>query len=792
MNSDSDQFCSPSSSLNFHLGEHEIFSNIKSYCLSAAAQDSIDQFKPLSPTKATQRCLEILAYKKAIEKESFKIELNGIDAAQIWLRKVKKNQSLSISDLKDIRTLLYDIEYIQQKFSQIHSKELLQKKPKFSDPQDMLSYINHVISPSGEINIDASKTLYDFFQEKKSLSTQVQKLLNQIVKNQNLEKILQDRFVTTREGRLVLPIISGMRHDFEGIIHDFSQSKQTVFMEPTQAISSNNKISELEIKIQKEIEKILRELSQYIHSEYNHLEKNLSQLIHVDTFYALGYFASLTHLQSFHWSESPKISLLDLKHPLLQMELQEKVVSNTVELDTNQSVLILSGPNAGGKTVLLKSIGLACLMASYGLPICADPQSKMSPFKNIFVSLGDEQNLEENLSSFGGHLKKLNAATQLKGPDQLILIDEICGTTEAQEGSALARAFIEEFQIQKVFAVITSHLAPLKTHWKQGVINGSMQYDLQNQSPNYTFIMGFAGESLALQTARRYGVNEGLLKRALEHLTPESQRRFSGLEEIQKIKQKLIDLQRDYQDKKSELLKREHKIFQREKEFEKLKDKGLDKELLKYQKTIEEFIKFEKLKSSFENQKKLKEIKEKLPQIVKFSSSHLDDSFSSASQFESQCPPGTSVTIRGLNKKGIVQGKLNTRGEVPVLSNSMRISVHFSKLLPSPGSSSTTSKVFFKKTSPSKTSHPMNNISEKTLDVRGQTVTEALDILEAQLDQTLQHKISKLKIIHGHGESDRLKKSIRTFLSRNTFVKSWFSGQAYNESDGVTIVEVLL
>ena len=775
---------------NLNLGESEVFSTIKSYCISCAAQDSIDQFKPLPPMEATRKSSEILSYKKAIEEESFKIELNGIDTAQVWLRKVKKNQSLSILDLKDIRTFLYDIEYIQQKFSEIHTKDLLENQPILLNPQNMISYINHVISPSGEINTDASETLYSLFQEKKSLKAQVQQLLNQIVKDQNLESILQERFVTTREGRLVLPIISGMRHDFDGIIHDSSKSKQTVFMEPTQIISSNNKISQLEIEIEKEIEKILRELSQYIHNEHENLEKTLQQLIHVDAFYALGYFASMAHLQSFNWSKSPKLSLFHLKHPLLQIELQDSVISNTVELDKSHSILILSGPNAGGKTVLLKSIGLACFMASHGLPICADPQSEISSFKDIFVSLGDEQNLEENLSSFGGHLKKLSAATQLKGPQTLILVDEICGTTEAQEGSALARAFIEEFQNNKVFSIITSHLAPLKAHWNQGVINGSMQYDPQNQLPTYTFIMGLAGESLALQTARRYGVNENILKRALEHLTPEAQKKFSGLEEIEKTKQKLIKLQKEYQDKKSKLLKREHEIHQKEKEFQKLKEEGLDKEFKDYQKTIEELIKYEKIKSSFDNQKNLKEIKKKMPKIVKFSSPS-ENAFSSSDLFETHCPPGTSVTIKNLNKQGIVQGKLNSKGEVLVLSDSMRISVHFSNLLPS-SNSAQISKNSFKNFSSTNSSEKISTVSEKTLDIRGQTVNEALDTLETQIDQALQYSVSKLKIIHGHGESDRLKKAIRTFLSRSIFIKSWLSGKAYNENDGVTIAEILI
>ncbi len=770
------------------VGLKDILFHIQKYSKTESGKENIKNLKPyLNSKDASKQCARVVEFKHLIVSEAFNFQLHGLDLAHGWLRKVKKNQLLQALDLNDIRLFLSDLDDIRNLFiANKFVKSVSDLTYRLFDPKDILSYINVVVSPAGEINSDASEDLYKFFQDKKSLNNQVQNLLKKIVKDQDLENVLQDRFVTTREGRMVLPVISGMRHDFQGIIHDSSNSKQTVFMEPKEVVPVNNKISELEIKIQTEIEKILREISHYIFLKFNELEKAFDALVEIDTLYALGFFAATADLSSFSWSDTNEIYLPDLKHPLLKIEIKD-VVSNTVELNEKNRILILSGPNAGGKTVLLKSIGLACQMATYGMPICSLDSARLPFISNVFVSLGDEQNLEENLSSFGGHLVKLNEAAQLQGYHNLILVDEICGTTEAQEGSALARAFIEEFKSNQVFAVITSHLAPLKAHWGEGVINGSMQYSPETQAPSYTFIMGLAGESMALPTAKRYGVSASIIDRALKHLTPEAQRKYSGLEEIENLRARLIDLQTQYQSKLKDIEKREQILLKEKAVVEELRHTKLEEDLTEHQKRIEELIKYEKIKASFDNSKNLQAIKEQMPKIIKYKSDESGEI--NQDNFESKFPPGTSVFLKSLNRKGIVQGKINSKGEVPVLSESMRIQIHFTDILPSTGLTSPNKNKIIPTSSNSTLT--ANDLTQKTLDLRGLQIDEALDSLDIELDQAVQRGLLKLKIIHGHGDQDKLKKAIRTFLSRNTFIKSWLSGKAFNESDGVTVAEIL-
>lgn len=785
------------------LDWQELILHIESHCLTDRGKDWIHGLKAFStPAEASLRQTEILQFMSAIQSSMLNLRLHGLDLVQTWIRRAEKNQVLNLLDLKDLRVFLEDLQDIKIQLKDLaHHSYFAQMDSEILDPDSLLSYIDIVVSDNGEIRSDASETLFKLFNEKKSLNGQVKSILNKIVKDQDLEGILQDRFVTTREGRWVLPVISGMRHDFGGIIHDSSQSKQTVFMEPQAAIPVNNKISEIENKIQAEIERILKELSEHIHKEYNALFKSYSLLQELDGLNAVSHFAVKAELKEFKWSEDgSELFLPECRNPLLVIE-NPNVVANGVELNKQHRILILSGPNAGGKTVLLKSIGLACEMARWGWPVCTQGTAVIPFFKNIFISIGDEQNIEESLSSFGGHLKKLNQATVLKGQEQLLLIDEICGATEAQEGAALARAFIEEYRLNGVFGVVTSHLAPLKSHWSEGVINGSMQYDPHKSQPTFRFVMGLAGESLAIPTAKRYGVSPAIIERAKAYLTPEAQRKFSGLEEIENAKTQLIELQSEYKKKLQELNQAKDKLSRQQQDFENDKKNFLKENLNDYQKQIEGLIKFDEIKSKFDNIKNLEKLKGSLPNIVKYSSANnSEEAGLTLENFEKRCPPGTSVYVKSLKKQAIVQGKPNAKQEVAVLSQSMHIQVPISDIVVgSSGGGKTLSPMSgnsnFKATSQGSRvsfSRKESFETERTVDLRGKTIDEALDILEEEVDRAIVHQLVKLKIIHGHGPQDRLKKSVRTYLSRNTLIKGWLSGKAYNESDGVTIAELLV
>ena len=429
-------------------------------------------------------------------------------------------------ELKDIRMFLLEVEGLRQTLKTHEGSWAQSTRAKLMQTQELLSSIDRLMTPQGDIRTNASETLYKLNQEKKQLAVKVQNSLDELVKGHNHDLYLQDKYVTTREGRWVIPIKSGMRHELQGIIHATSSSKQTVFMEPQAVVPLNNRIKQIEIQIQKEIQKLLKQISDSLFKKLHDFETSKQTMLNVDCFFAKAKLAHATEAQPIKFSKD-SIRLERLKHPLMVIN-KEPIVANHLELTQKEKILILSGPNAGGKTVLLKSFGLASHMARCGLPICADSNSFLPFFKKILTAVGDNQSVDQNLSTFAGHLQILNQACHAKGPRSLILIDEICGSTDPDEGSALARSFIEHYAEQKAFGLITSHLGPLKTNWKQGsgIINGSMNYDLDSGQPTYEFIRGLAGQSLAFATAQKIGILESVYKKAKSHLSPRGKKQL--------------------------------------------------------------------------------------------------------------------------------------------------------------------------------------------------------------------------------------------------------------------------
>ncbi|MFZ4405662.1 MAG: endonuclease MutS2, partial [Pseudobdellovibrionaceae bacterium] len=483
--------------------------------------------------------------------------------------------------------------------------------------EEPLSAIDQIMTSGGDIRSDASQTLYQLFNEKERLAKEVQNILDKLVKSHQLENMLQDRYVTTRQGRWVLPIRSGMQHFVQGTIQGSSQTKQTVFIEPEKTTALNNRLTQIEDEIEEEVQRLLMELSKYLTRQVPEFESSAHILEDCDVFFAKAQVAIHLEAQPIEFNDH-ELNLIDVVHPLLKLS-NKSVTSNHLRLNKQKGILLLSGPNAGGKTVLLKSLGLAAQMARCGLLVCAQPGSCLPFFKQIFLSIGDAQSVDEELSTFAAHLKKLQQAIHLQGENTLILIDEICGSTDPEEGSALARSFIERLEKNKVFAMITSHLGPLKSGWDEdsAVISGSMEYDTKTGRPSYQFLPGIPGESLAIATAERVGVDLDVVHRAKELLSPTTRARLEGLSEIEKIKESLSQMQK-------QLRTDMHKTQNEKSKYEKLihdfkleKDQLLQKELKKAQKQVDEAIAHTKVENTFQKHRQLLDIKHQLPEIIK-------------------------------------------------------------------------------------------------------------------------------------------------------------------------------
>ena len=763
---------------------------ISKFATSALARDQIRDLAPLpSEELALRACQEVLEASQLIAIGS-RPSLESLDFVRLWLDRLKKQAVLKTTDLKDVRRFCIDSLTFQASISTLSPASnswLHRSSVRLLDANRPLAAIDQLMTSEGDFRTDASDELYRLFREKLELERQIRTTLDKLVKLHKMESVLQDRYVTNREGRWVLPVRSGMQHNFDGIIHDSSQSKQTVFMEPQVVVKLNNDLRRVNMEIEAEIERLLKQLSQFLASIADEFESSFSILAIVDVRLAEAQLSHAIAAKAPRF-DSVVFNLKSLRHPLLALQKPDGVVANSVELGAQGKarILLLSGPNAGGKTVLLKAVGLAAQMARCGLPICADEDSTIPFFTNVHAVIGDAQSVDEALSTFAAHMQNLSRATQVQGAHGLILVDEICGSTDPEEGAALARAFVEHFAQNRVFGVITSHLGPLKHGWNQDmVLQGSMDYDDLRQRPTYQLLTGIAGRSLAIRMAKDAGVAPLIINRAFELLSPEVRERARALEDVEHVRQEIVKL-KDELGKESLRVqeKRAHYASLIER-FKKDRDIWMNKAIEQGKAKIDRVV--TDLREKNLNKKTPEDIKYELPQIVK---SQPRQTPQSAEDFGRAFPPGTAVFVPSLGQEGIIQSLPSSRGEVEILSHLMRVSLPWQQVQPS-RAGNVPNREILRRSGFAQFSIPKE---DRTVDVRGKRVEDAIDLLELQLDRAVQAQEDRVKIIHGHG-TEALKKAIRSYLSRSVYVQRWQAGNASDDSthginDGLTLVEL--
>ncbi|MCB0321010.1 MAG: Smr/MutS family protein, partial [Bdellovibrionales bacterium] len=540
----------------------------------------------------------------------------------------------------------------------------------------------------------------------------------------------------------------------------------------------------LEVDIEDEVERLLKTLTEYLCRLTPPIEVTRQLMINCDVKLAQAQLANQMQACAPQFVED-QIELIEVRHPLLVLS-GEKVIANTVRLNHRERLLLLSGPNAGGKTVLLKSIGLAAQMARCGLLICAEPGSRLPFFRHMDIAVGDAQSLSAHLSTFAAHLQVLDQATQSQGWDQLLLIDEICGATDPEEGAALARSFIEVYSENNVYAVITSHLGPLKTGWGEasGVIHGSLEYNSSSGQPTYQLISGIPGQSLAIQTARRVGVNPHLIERAIQHLSPHRQEYLQQMDQMDSSQLEIERIKTRLQEEFREMQKAKSKYESLVQKFQRERESMLQHALRRAEQKVERMIEFAQVDQTFKKHESLQKIKTQLPEVIKTTTpSH--HKIETPKEFSQRFPPGSRVFVPDVGRDAVVQGMPNAKGEVPILSNSMRLMVHWEVLRPPQQTQNPTAEVMRKT---AKFSYSDKD-GDRIVDLRRLTVEDSLGQLEIQLDTAALNGEERVKVIHGHGQ-DSIKRAVRSYLSRSVYVKKWSGGTKETGGDGVTWVEL--
>ena len=711
-------------------------------------------------------------------------------------------------------------------------KDLSSKAIAFSEIQQeitpctkLFSLLDHSLDDEGELKDTASKNLQKIRSSMKSLSSKIENQLKEFFHGHDKDaQYLQDQYFTKRLGRYVLPIRIDGRGRVQGAIIDTSVSAQTIFVEPSGIKSFNDQLIELSQLEKIEQMKIFKQLSIGVRDNEEVLRKNYEALVTIDYITASALFALKIKAGKVQLRDKPGLSLLKAHHPLIYLKEGKGSIPNDILLGDGQRTLIISGPNAGGKSIVLKTLGLLQVMAKSGLLIPCDERSELYLFKDLHVELGDAQSLTDSFSSFSGHLNNLKPILATAGESDLILLDEIATGTEPQTGSAIAEAIIESLHKRNCFTIVTTHFDGLKQIAARDVSyrNGSMEYSPGGAKATYKLLLDIPGQSYGIELAEKVGLDKVLIERAKEIrgnkdssvellLTELSHKRdelrvkeqslkekttkaeelsSSVAKELKSLKEKKGESIRNlvtYYDKKLERMYEDFYVL--ESQFKKLLKLAREKSPVK---THEEIEKLSSLKNKTENQIALlnksilsigsekSEKKESLPGIA-FT---LD-----------KARQGDEVYVIDLKKKGSLVDVIDpNQKKIEVAIGPIRVSVEASDLrylssgAPKKDSQKKKMKSFFRDKSERKSRTPEFQTTTNTLDLRGLRIDEALSSMWSFVDKALLRGDSCVYLIHGHG-MDALKQGVRGALKEDSPYSISYKAAGQKEGgDGVTIV----
>ncbi|GHV28819.1 endonuclease MutS2 [Clostridia bacterium] len=708
------------------------------------------------------------------------------------IARLEKGAVLSIKELLAIVMLLKTVQNLINWSKNFANLELILSKY-FNELRSLKSLsdaLEKAIASEDEISSLASDELARLRNKIAEVKAQIRADLDFFLHSPTTQKYLQEGIITVRNERFVIPVKIEFKNNIKGLVHDTSASGSTLFVEPIGVIEQNNRLKELVSEERKEIERILCELSDQVLEQLENVKNNHRLLIFLDVILAKGRLAIAMDAFSPVLAENGVVDLKGARHPLLP---KETAVPIDIRVGSDFSTLVVTGPNTGGKTVALKTVGLLILMAMSGLAIPAKEGSVISVFSHVLVDLGDEQSIEQNLSTFSGHMKNIVKLLEVADRKSLVLLDELGAGTDPIEGAGLAIAVLEELHKRGAKVIATTHYAELKTYalGSSGVENASCEFDVETLTPTYKFSIGIPGRSNAFAIAQRLGLSEMIVKRAKESLGENSIVFEDVLQELDKIKVELQSKIEHTQILEKELCERQSQVksFEqnlREKENQMAADfKAKTDPVMKL---IEET--FDKVASEIReiqkegNLEKLEELRNKVRSNLSGYKRLWENNRVTVSDLDANLKKGDLVIIKSLQKEGFLINAPDKNGMASVKSGNMTTKLNVSDL----------EKIEkFTEKNPNKTSAVRGFKASKRagdeLKLLGLTVDEALDSLDKFLDDAAMFGLHSLRIVHGKG-TGKLRKAVHEYLRTCSMIKGFRLGLFGEGEDGVTIVEL--
>ena len=656
--------------------------------------------------------------------------------------------------------------------------------------------IRRCILSEEEISDNASSKLRQIRKNIKSAGERIHTELNKIIST-HAKDYLQDSLVTTRDGRYCIPVKSEYKNSVAGIVHDMSSSGSTLFIEPASVVRLNNEIRELEIEEQKEIEVILANLSEMLSAYVGLIRNDYALMRRLDFIFARASLAISMNASRPLINSEGIIDLRKARHPLID---KKKVVATDIRLGETFDLLIITGPNTGGKTVTLKTTGLLVLMGLSGLHIPAADRSRIALFREVYADIGDEQSIEQSLSTFSSHMTNIVDFLDKADTDSLVLFDELGAGTDPTEGAALAVAILDSLHAKGVRTLATTHYSEIKVYALKtpGVENASCEFDVATLSPTYRLLIGVPGKSNAFAISRKLGLSENIIDDAKSLLT-DQQETFEDVisdlemkrrslekekEDAERATREIEKLKKDLEYQKSHLEEQKKKLIaQSQVEARKILQDAKDYA----DKSISYFAKHGGIASGKELEKERQNLRSQIKDLDGKIGDIGKDPSRTGSLTAKDLKVGDAVRVISLNLKGTVSTLPDAKGYLFVTLGIMRTKVKLSDLekideaeIIAPG---------VKKSSTGKLRIEKSKAATTEINLLGMTVDEACMELDKFIDNAALAHLPSVRIVHGKG-TGALRKGVQQYLKRNKHVKSFRLGE-YGEGDaGVTIAEI--
>lgn len=759
---------------------------VSSYCSSPLGREAIDSLVPVCDREGIERAAAEVEEAISFLEGGRRFSLGGAGDLAVLLERAKGGGSLSGEDFLAVLQTMEAVRRIRGLFPAEVFPSLSGYAGRLTGGgKGLEERIRSVIDERGRVRDDASKLLSQLIKKKRVIEGRLEAKLRALIDRS--PELISEPVITRRGGRLVVPIRSGALGAMDFIVHDRSSTGQTLYAEPSALVAENNILAGLEGEIRDEVRRILRELTGLFIASEAALLRDRAILAHLDSLFARAAYGAAYRCSFPRIGE--RILLYDARHPLLP---QERVVPISITLGRRARMMVITGPNTGGKTVTLKTIGLLATMVQSGIPIPASPDSELPVFSRIRTDIGDEQSIQQNLSTFSAHMKNIVSILAEADSDSLVLLDELGAGTDPQEGAALGVAIIEALLEEGGFVLVSTHLTPLKylAFRHPRIKTASMGFDPETLSPTFSLIEGLPGKSNAFVIARRLGLPDELIERAKGFLSTGEVRAEDVIEELHREREALSSHRQVARREEEEARRLREEYERRLASFEEEREEALSEGLRRLegflrdgQKRIESILAEANAKPDRDRLRRdlhaIYDLRRQAEELSKEKAGPDRPSLKPENLVE-----GEAVHVRSVGADGRIV-HLDPKGRVTVDLDGIRLVTGPNDLSSPRGGARTSAAKGVRR--PRRLPRPGRVPLQ--LNVRGMTVSEALREVESYLDRLIRADIRSASILHGKG-TGALRDAIRAYLSSCSFIRSYESPPPNLGGEGVTVFEI--